>query len=241
MERLFKKFQALGLAQAEKYQGKITTLGAGCRIISDGGNNSNLERVFTTSLLGLRIPNIKLDSTEFTSREKDLLSRPNCRILTIVDFDGVLVSPLHALVNIKDNSKVGFQNLRWLARTAKASDLTIIWTSRLYLPEFLLEKSRILRRFTRPFRDRIAYFPLIDQTSITNLERLGKDKLAVEYDKLLTNPGIKLKEFIDKAQPDIVYYIGSSIKDRKLILNFLENNPHHAHRTVFIDTCHLIL
>ena len=93
--------------------------------IGQGKKDTDLNQVFEQSLLGDRISGYKVVKDKLSDYEKILREKPDLKIHTIVDFDGVLVSPIHL------QRRAGLEKMLWLARLAKASDKTTIWTNRI--------------------------------------------------------------------------------------------------------------
>ena len=203
---------------ANRFKGKLENLGASYKIIGNGNHQPDL--------------NLALDY---------VIHHDQC--LSIIDFDGVVVHPLQTLIqsplNVKQNGKMGMSNIMWLVRMAQQSARTIIWTSRFCVNDSLL-KINFLRKLFSPFSDRIAFFPFLDQASITNLQRIGQDKLIVKSKKSWCQPAEEILKFCDQDYKNIVY-VGSSHIDRSSSLKFLESFPDHAPNFTFFDTQHLFI
>jgi len=255
IERFFSYLEEHAFKQAEENQRRLSQLGSEVRIIKEKGNPPNLNKVLERSLLGIRL-RLNVNVEELNEVEKNLINKEP-KILVICDFDGVvtdILGPIKALLAIwRNNShlslkeiievlrkegRIGFENLRWLARLAKASDLLVISTSRFFISDEVREKCPFFGQiFAELFEGKIAYFPFLDQTSITHLERLGRDRLIVGQQKPLIFFRGDLNGLIDLVNNyDMIYYIGSSERDRKSARVFLEKYPQMASRFVFFDT-----
>lgn len=238
---------------ARWYQKKLNVLGSRSRIIGDGWS-ANLKGVLEQSLLGLRLPDINVQEDCFTPSERVLVGKSSS-LLSVIDWDGVMGSPLETLWhwlkgngNLKDIARVNRDHFRWLRNMTKASDKTVIWSSRL-TPSPELMKNRIVRAVMSPFNGKIDYFPFFDTSSKEFIIEvsLGKiklphDKINVWTNKLFSNRRRALEAIVGTVSDDqMIYYVGSSVFDRRAAFDFVVQNPLIAPKFVFFDTAHLVL
>ena len=189
------------------------------RKIGSGGIKSDLGQVFQQSLLGDRLSGYQVDENSLCQYEKELRSKPDVRIQTIVDFDGVLVSPIHL------QKKAGLSNMLWLARVAKASDNTIVWTRR-----FQPEKGRL---------SDYALFPFLGKGVSERITNAMKHQGEVNVmSKNANNNGDLLVNLTGNS--DLTIFIGSGNLDRKIVNEYLEKGG-DPKKLVYFDTGHLIL
>ena len=188
------------------------------RKIAKGEKNPPLEKIFTQSLLGDRRRGITVRGDVLNEYEK-AIRNSDPKILTVIDFDGVLVSPTHLQKN------AGVNNMLFLARCAKASDETVIWTNRI-----------------QPNKGKFAdtgTFPFLGKNLIKRLEDMlneqGKGK--VQKKKLRDNS----TELIEMSKGyDYIVFVGSSNIDRKVVKEFAHKDD-MPERMVFFDTGHWII
>lgn len=225
------------LQEARECQRLINSLGGVYRVVEDDREESVLSKLLRSSLLGERA-GVKEIGPLSALEERLLLNIERTKILTIMDFDGVVFSPWNFLLetakgnfDFQRTAKVGLANWRFLREIVRASDQTYILTSRRELPG-----------------KTIHGFPFIDNWMIKKMEdKIGTvDEpkiLKVIPDKPLFDKGERIGEMIEKAgfEPDIIYVVISSRKDREAIKTFLTNNPKFAPRMVIFDTAHLVL
>lgn len=229
-----------GQAAAEKLQKYLQGEGAHSYIIGNERGEANLSSVVHSGAY-----------------------QPGERVLTIVDWDGPMGSPMRtvaqyladlkadktvwrgvlpALAELKDKGRVGFDNLFALVKMAELSALTVVATSRFCLkPGFSRWLPDSLNQILATLGDKIDAFPLMSPESITKLEKLGRGKLQVRTNKpLLADPGLIFDNyFFDQSgQPryDRLILVISSNKDRKAVRRFLFRRPGIANRLVCFDT-----
>jgi hypothetical protein len=227
LEQIQTPIKQAALKKALENQKLLAQLGSEVRIIDSIDGEKDLNQVFQRGLLGTRIPFVEVENHYLNPYEQSLLNQNQFKILAVTDFDGVMTQPL---------KKIGFRNLRWLTRLTEAADLTVIWSCRFLLSDKLKQKMGILRNLLYPIENRICYFPFFDSTSITNLEKLGHDKLIIGKNKHLLGMNDHLDEIVPLDQFDITYYIGSNDRDRKAVQAFIKKKPDFAKRLVFFDT-----
>ncbi len=134
-------------------------------------------------------------------------------VYSIVDIDGVLISPIHF------QKTIGFKALRELGKIIQESDRVTLWTSRLSSkdsPIFPYFGETIQNRFKKVFGDKLQI--------ITNKTKLGRKR------------GETLKEIIEN-NPNIskFVYLGSSPWDGEAVRECRDS------RIIFLTTCHLFL
>lgn len=224
---------------------KIEKLGA--RVVPLGnGFSEQLERIFTNSLLGVG-GGLVVDHSVLSPWEQKLfqLPRDKYRVLVILDFDGVFVSPLNAAFSRRQRTAA----IRPFMRIIRGSDATFLLTSRID-PDLVREKFPFLRGLVSKFERRgIDCFPFFNQSAVTKLERWGKDKLAVEIGKSfrIKRRRMQMEEIItnlissDSMTPFVIYIIGSSVFDRRAVLRLCQTYPDLAPMIVYFDTGHLLL
>ncbi len=226
--------------EIEKYGGVYKKIG-------HGDHNSRLYRVFEESLLGLRIKERVIDvrETHFTQLEKILLKRNHWKVLTVLDYDGVVSSPYHTIKRKIEEILKGRNappqpaNARWFSYLTGLSDECVVWTGRRY---FSHQSSRIgsfVHTLFHPAGRHFMHFPFIDDEMISYIKNSGKG-VRVVYQKTVRLDGDELFSFMRESTADIVYYVGSSHIDRALALQFLKNHPRYAYKFVFFDTGHLL-
>lgn len=259
-DRLFYPFQPC-FGRAEETQRRIRALGAESRIIYDGNGVPGLNNVIGSSLLAPRLGREITNPDELTPLEKRLLNEfregREPKILVVSDFDGVLVSPAHTAYEVvkgvlsgeiavkdmvnetRERGKMSLRTTLAFGRIIRASDLTVFWSSRFYLSDEVLKGP--MGKFYGPFRGRISYFPFIDDDSVRRLEKFGKDKMVVMPNKPLESPGEELAVLINKINPDIAYYIGSSERDREAVEVMLNSHLYLAPKFVLFDAGHFFL
>jgi len=192
------------------------------RRIGSGEKEANLEQVFEQSLLGDRLSGYKLDEDKLSPYEKKLRTKKDLKINTIVDFDGVLVSPIHF------QRRVGIKNMLWLARVAKASDKTVIWTNRLQPEEGMLSN--------------YGWFPFLGKRvsrRITETLKTQGDQRNVQVKKKkLDGNGESLVGLTEGS--DLTIFIGSGNIDRKIVSEYISRGG-DPKKLIYFDTGHLIL
>jgi len=170
-------------------------------------------------------------------------------VTTVVDIDGVLVSPTDAAIaflrdreRFRTASEISHEKFRWLENIARLSDSLTIWTSR-------FPGNQIID----PILDRhgISYFPWLTNNSVNNLqgylENRTKKRPSIIRGKS-ADPHINGRYLYNHAMqtPNLrLVYVGSSRHDRQAteaMLNLqkmLSNGPRYP--SVLFDTCHLFL
>jgi len=222
-------------------------------VILGNGGKASLEKIFQTSLLGLRLKNKEeVNQAVLNSYERNL-AKQDARLLTIVDWDGVMGSPLHTVLRFiqepsswgggfKEMKKMGQVNLRewrWFKKMAQASDYLVVWSSRL-----LVNEGSPLSFIAKPFEGAISYWPFFDNRSLRRLALIEPNKVSAWPKKPLLGRQAALEKIIGETNIeswDMIYYVGSSHFDRQAVRRFVKKNPHLAPRFVFFDTSHLIL
>lgn len=222
-------------------------------VILGNGNKANLEKIFQESLLGFRLKNkVEVDQTALNHYERSLINQ-DVRLLTIVDWDGVMGSPLHTALKFaqkpalwkggfEEMKKLGRVNLRewhWFKKTAQASDYLVVWSSR-----FLVDEESPLSFLAKPFAAPISYWPFFDKNSLRRLALIEPGKIEVWPQKPLLGRKTSLEKIIGGTTIkswEMIYYVGSSHFDRRTVRCFVNQNPNLAPRFVFFDTSHLIL
>jgi hypothetical protein len=183
--------QVEGLKQ--KLSGKIDV-----RPISRGGKDPHLERVLTQTILGERTASYQTEVGELTKYELSILHRePPPRVRVILDFDGVLISPIHL------ERRVGEAKMLLLARIIKAADEVVIFTNRQMPQEGRFASS--------------GNFPFFGRGVMERMRRVFGEKLEFEKKDWGKDP-TKLSEIalrpIGDQPVDMTYLIGSARNDR---------------------------
>ena len=222
-------------------------------VVLGNGGKADLEKIFQASLLGLRLKNkVEVDKNALSPYERSLINQ-EARILTIVDWDGVMGSPLHTVLKfaqkpaswkggfgeIKKLGRVNLGEWRWLKKMAQASDYLAVWSSR-----FLVDEESSLSFFTKPFAAPISYWPFFDKSSLRRLTLIEPNKIEVWPQKPLLGRKTSLEKIIGGTTTkswEMIYYVGSSHFDRQTVRRFIKKNPHLAPRFAFFDTSHLLL
>ncbi len=223
-------------------------------VILGNGGKADLEKIFQTSLLGLR-PEIKVevDKNALSPYEQSLINQETISILTIIDWDGVMGSPLHTVLKFAQNPaswKGGFGEMkklgrinreewRWFKKMAQASDRLVVWSSR-----FLVDEESPLSFFAKPFAAPISYLPFFDKSSLRRLTLIKRNKIEVWPQKPLLGRQASLEKIMEETNTKIeswnmIYYVGSSHFDRQTVRLFVKNNHDFAPRFAFFDTNHL--
>jgi len=189
------------------------------RQIGIGGKNPNLEKVFSYSLLGDRLSGYEVDESKLGPYERKLREKPSLKIHTIIDFDGVLISPIHL------QNKAGFKNMLWLARVAKSSDETTIWTNRFQPAEGKFSK--------------FDWFPFLGKEVSRRITSAmsSQGKVEIKKKKLYGN-GDSLAGMSDNS--DLIIFIGSSRIDREIVREYIKKGG-DLKKLIYFDTGHLIL
>lgn len=234
----------------EKISLKIQETGARVVSLGNGFYKPPLDRVLNESLLGMRLGR-KFDLTSLSQQEIIALRNEHPYILTITDLDGVLSQPLAGMI-LKRERKIPFNRLLFLKNLVRASNETWLLTSR-FDSEVVREKFPFLRGIVNFFqKNRIDSFPFLSSSNISDLERVFKGKLAVQNHKSLDpeKRSEQLKNIIFSSlkrnvwpnnRPYVIYIIGSSVFDRRAVLNFCLLYPEIASHLVYFDTVHLFL
>lgn len=243
----------LNSARAEAFATqKFLEQQGGRGVVLGNGGKANLEKIFQASLLGLRLKNkVEVDKNALSPYERSLINQ-EARILTIIDWDGVMGSPLHTVLKFAQKpaswkggfgemKKLGRVNLgewRWFKKMAQASDYLVVWSSR-----FLVDEESPLSFLAKPFAAPISYWPFFDKSSLRRLSLIEPNKIEVWPQKPLLNRKTSLEKIIGGTTIkswEMIYYVGSSHFDRQTVRRFVKKNPHLAPRFVFFDTSHLI-
>lgn len=191
------------------------------RRIADGGGNPNLDQIFHQSLLGDRLSGHTVDKNELSTYEKMVRNDPNLNIHTVIDFDGVLVSPAYL------QEKAGFENMLWLARVAKASNKTTVWTNRFQPREGRFSKS--------------GQFPFLGtEVSRRIVNIMGEEGSGEILKKNISGSGNGRTLITMSENSDIVIFVGSGTIDRNAVYDYL-NNGGNPDKLTYYDTGHLIL
>ena len=233
---------------------KIETTGARFIPIGNGIKTTPFEEIIQATLLGRR--SSLLNTEKLSLYERQILQSGCPHVLTILDLDGVLVAgPLEFILNPKRES-ISLSAFRFLKEVVKASDRAFIFTSR-FNPDMIRERYPFLRKLLDFFNNNkvISSFPFLDSASITRLEKFGnsfKGKNGEGLTVFVNKPLEKyrrtmlfeseIKDFFNKyPENSICYVIGSSVFDRRSILQLCQGNHELASRIVYIDTGHLLI
>ena len=221
-------------------------------VVLGNGGETDLGKIFQQSLLGLRLKNkVEVDKNALSPYERSLINQ-DARLLTIIDWDGVMGSPLHTVLKfaqkpaswkggfgeIKKLGRVNLEEWRWIKKMARASDYLVVWSSR-----FLVDEESSLNFFAKPFAAPISYWPFFDKSSLRRLILIEPNKIEVWPQKPLLGRKTSLEKIIGGTTTkswEMIYYVGSSHFDRQTVRRFVKKNPHLAPRFVFFDTSHLI-
>ena len=244
----------LNSARAEAFATKKFLEQRGSRgVVLGNGGKANLEKIFQTSLLGLRLKNkVEVDKNALNPYEQSLINQ-DTRLLTIIDWDGVMGSPLHTVLKfaqkpaswkrgfgeIKKLGRVNRGEWRWFKKMAQASDYLVVWSSR-----FLVNEESPLSFIAKPFEGTISYWPFFDNRSLCRLALIEPNKISAWPQKPLLGRQASLEKIIGETNIeswDMIYYVGSSHFDRQTVRRFVKKNPHLAPHFVFFDTSHLLL
>jgi len=243
----------LNSARAEAFATKKFLEQRGSRgVVLGNGGKANLEKIFQASLLGLRLKNkVEVDKNALNPYEQSLINQ-DTRLLTIIDWDGVMGSPLHTVLKfaqkpaswkrgfgeIKKLGRVNRGEWRWFKKMAQASDYLVVWSSR-----FLVNEESPLSFIAKPFEGTISYWPFFYNRSLCRLALIEPNKISAWPQKPLLGRQASLEKIIGETNIeswDMIYYVGSSHFDRQTVRRFVKKNPHLAPRFVFFDTSHLI-
>jgi len=243
----------LNSARAEAFATKKFLEQQGGRgVVLGNGGKADLGKIFQASLLGLRLKNkVEVDKNALSAYERSLINQ-DARLLTIVDWDGVMGSPLHTVLKFaqkpaswkggfEEMKKLGQVNLEewcWFKKMAQASDYLAIWSSR-----FLVDEESPLSFLAKPFAAPISYWPFFDKSSLRRLSLIEPNKIEVWPQKPLLGRKTSLEKIIGGTTTkswEMIYYVGSSHFDRQTVRHFIKKNPHLAPRFAFFDTSHLI-
>lgn len=241
-------FSQWGRQAAERCWHQIESLGGECRVVGNGFesnpvNAALVATIFSDSFPGRFTP---------TRAESALMATKQPRVGFIVDLDGVVFDPCqYAWGLVRGEMADSYSTLMSLARLTRLSSCTTIWTSRFYFsPEresgFL---GRIFSAYNRPIPGYdapglrtlgITRFPFLNVESIWRLEGLSERKIVVETNKPLVNPAGVLGGILKQQhqRDKLVYYIGSSGRDRQAVIGCLEENRELAETLIYLDTGH---
>lgn len=221
-------------------------------VVLGNGGETDLGKIFQQSLLGLRLKNkVEVDKNALSPYERSLINQ-EARILTIIDWDGVMGSPLHTVLKfaqkpaswkggfgeIKKLGRVNLREWRWFKKMAQASDYLVVWSSR-----FLINEESSLSFLAKPFEGPVSYWPFFNESSLRRLSLIEPDKIEVWPQKPLLDRKASLAKIIGGTTTkswEMIYYVGSSHFDRQTVRRFVKKNPHLAPRFAFFDTSHLI-
>ncbi|QQG47281.1 MAG: hypothetical protein HY044_04100 [Candidatus Woesebacteria bacterium] len=176
---------------AEHLKSSLAHSGVRVELIGDGISSPKLGRAI-----------------EIIKEEK--LNGPVC---SIVDIDGVLISPIHF------QKRIGYERLKRLSEIIRESDHTVLWTSRFSLkdsPNFPYFGPSIQSRFQKVFGEKLEI--------ITNKKSIGRKRGEALQKILDENP--QISKFV---------YIGSSPWDGEAVRECSDS------RLIFLTTCHLFL
>ena len=201
----------------------------------------------------MRLKNkVEVDKNALSLYERSLIGQ-DARLLTIIDWDGVMGSPFHTVLKfvqkpalwsggLKEIKKLGRVNLsewRWFEKIARASDCLVVWSSR-----FLIAEESSLSFLAKSFEGPISSWPFFNERSLCRLVSIEPNKIEVWPQKPLLGRQASLEKIIGETNIkswDMIYYVGSSHFDRQTARRFVKKNPHLAPRFVFFDTSHLVL
>jgi len=240
------------LIEARAVQAFLRQRGSDSRLIGNGWVE-NLNSVFRLSLLGLPLGQ-EVDTFSLTPYERSLLNSKENRLLTILDWDGVMDSPIRTLFEsiqspafwlkgwpgIKEQGKIGREKWRFLKDLAKASSRLVVWTSRCPINQ----DSKIGRLINLPFAGGVTYWPFLDNQSLAGIAGFGPEKIEVWTRKKPLKENSATLAKIISFTPEIarvIYYIGSSHSDRLTICALIARYPWLAPRMVFFDAGHLVI
>ncbi len=194
-----------------------------CRKIAEGGANPDLYKIFERSIMGNRLPDkTHASNPQYLSEYEKSLLVGNAKVLVVMDFDGVMVSPVHV-------QKAGFERIFLFTRLVKAADKLVLWTNRL-----MPDKGKLAQSGT---------FPFLGANLAKRIEDLGRDQTGstnVEVRGGKSRGGAKeLGNIIHADDYDMIYIIGSSGFDRKIVTKLAYTTP-DPRKVVYMDTCHFL-
>ncbi|MBP8591595.1 hypothetical protein KBI33_04015 [Candidatus Shapirobacteria bacterium] len=250
-----------GERQAIKNKEIMEALGARVIILSHRGHLPNLDPIIDQTLLGICLPQNKGKAPEpkedhLSPEERELLIKKgleHVRIGTICDVDGVLAPPFFS-----PPYKIPKENLRVIRNIIRASGWLALWSSRFQTPEEEIAQKLppLLKKYLKR-KPPIAYFPFFDKNSPRWLPRLApleaKGKIILLPRKGIFPGNNSLKKMIETAEgivaentslPDIVYFIGSSQKDRQIAQEYVKNRNNKKEEgpyLVYADTCYYLI
>lgn len=274
-----------GLTSALRHKESIQNLypNVEYHLFHDGTVGPNLYDIFNYTILGYRRDpdgfqpqllqgkHAELYREECAYRESNFSEDersgrvPPVNVISIIDFDGVVVSPIHSIVG--GPTKITLDDMRWLRTVARLSDKCFVWTSRFQMSEGPYTERFPVRQALGLFRSGISYFPWMDQRSIDRLEKnIGENRLKVMTGKMCSDPAETMADIVrtrstrdyptrdQNAEQDVfdlykpqtvVIYVGSSEKDRRVIGKYCEryakDEKNFPDLLVFFDTGHIIL
>jgi len=193
------------------------------RVIGMGGKKVDPGDILRNTVLGYRLNDEKYAPNEKVLSEYEKSLGDDAKVLIVMDFDGVMISPTHL------ERKVGFKKMYVLSRLVKAADKMVVWTNRL-----MPQKGRFAK---------LGFFPFLGKNIAERLENLGRDAQTGE-----TNVDVRtgksrfgtqgLQEMIDEGSYDMVYFVGSSKLDREIVKGLNLKDPE---KFVYMDTGHYVI
>ena len=130
------------LIEARAVQEFLCRRGSDSRLIGNGWEE-NLDSVFRLSLLGFPLGR-EVDQFSLTPYERSLFNSGENRLLTILDWDGVMDNPIRTLLEsiqnpafwqrgwpeTKERGKINLEKWRFFKNLVQASSRLVVWTSR---------------------------------------------------------------------------------------------------------------
>ncbi len=193
------------------------------RVIGMGGKKVDPADILRNTVLGYRLNDEKYAPNEEVLSEYEKSLGDDAKVLIVMDFDGVMISPIHL------ERKVGFKKMYVLSRLVKAADKMVVWTNRLMPQKGRLAGSGRFPFMGKNLATRIEDLGRDPQTGITNVEvRAGKSQDGSRV----------LQKMIDKGDFEMVYFVGSSKLDRGIVEGLNIADPK---KFVYLDTGHYIV
>jgi len=237
------------LIEARAVQAFLRQRGSDSRLIGNGWEE-NLNSVFRLSLLGLPLGR-EVDRFSLTPYERNLFNEES-RLLTILDWDGVMDNPIRTLLEsiqnpafwqkgwpeIKKRGKINLEKWRFFKNLVQASSRLVVWTSRCLInPD-----SKMNRLISSPFAGAITYWPFLDNQSLRRITGFGSEKIEVWTGKKPLKENSATLAKIINLPPKIariIYYIGSGHSDRMTACALAARYPDLARKLILLDTGHL--
>ncbi len=223
------------------YKNKLEACGVQYHVIAKGGVDSHLEIV-----------------------QYHLQSYPAHRVVVMLDFDGVFVSPWHSLwwtlvsvltfLRLMPEAQVKRQvfyrrtknNIVAFTHIAQQAQMAVIWTKRIILPHSRSLFNSLLRWLAQQggADSHVARFPFIDHDTRRYLRQqagVAEEKIVFVSDKSPHTCSDIILDMYKTHTPAMVFFVGSGHFDRVVIDTFITEHPDYASRIAFFDTGHWLM